>query len=117
MRVQKVTKITLQEPIPVYDITVPGTENFCLAAGPVVHNSKDVADAVCGVASFLLTRRAAWTQQPSFMGQGGYMLHGNRTVHDGVNLTERADEEDDSARRKVRRTTVRRKPVRRATLS
>jgi intein/homing endonuclease len=33
---------------PVYDITVPETENFALTAGVVVHNSKDAADAITG---------------------------------------------------------------------
>jgi hypothetical protein len=32
----------------VYDLSVPGTENFALAAGVFVHNSKDVADGVAG---------------------------------------------------------------------
>ena len=32
----------------VYDLTVPETENFALSSGVFVHNSKDVADAVCG---------------------------------------------------------------------
>ena len=48
--------------------------------------SKDVADAVCGVVSTLLTRRAAWTGRPKFLGNSGFMLHGNRTVHDKVYL-------------------------------
>jgi hypothetical protein len=48
MRVKRVTKIELDEPVPVYDLTVPITENFQLAAGPFVHNSKDIADAVAG---------------------------------------------------------------------
>lgn len=48
--------------------------------------SKDVADAVCGVVSTLLTRRSAWTGRPKFMGQGGYIMHGNRTVHANVFL-------------------------------
>jgi len=36
-------------PTPVYDLeTVSENHNFCLANGVVVHNSKDIADAVCG---------------------------------------------------------------------
>lgn len=36
-------------PIPVYDIEVDSpNHNFCLGNGVVVHNSKDIADAVCG---------------------------------------------------------------------
>ena len=48
MRVRSVTRITLDEAVPVYDLTVPGTENFALAAGPFVHNSKDCSDALAG---------------------------------------------------------------------
>jgi len=32
----------------VYDISVPGVENFALTSGVFVHNSKDVADSACG---------------------------------------------------------------------
>lgn len=48
MRIRRVTHLHLDEPVPVYDLTVPRTENFALAAGPFVHNSKDVADALAG---------------------------------------------------------------------
>jgi len=48
MKCTRVTRITTSQPVPVFDLTVPGTENFALAAGVFVHNSKDVADAVCG---------------------------------------------------------------------
>ena len=34
--------------IQVYDITVDETSNFALTNGIFVHNSKDLADAVCG---------------------------------------------------------------------
>lgn len=33
---------------PVYDIEVDETSNFLLEAGVFVHNSKDIADSVCG---------------------------------------------------------------------
>lgn len=49
MRVRRVTPLHLETSVPVYDITVSGTENFALAAGPFVHNSKDCADALAGV--------------------------------------------------------------------
>jgi len=49
MKVKSIRRIKLDKEIPVYDITVPMTENFCLSSGIVIHNSKDVADAVCGV--------------------------------------------------------------------
>jgi hypothetical protein len=110
MRIRSIKKVTLDEPIPVYDITVLETENFCLAAGPVVHNSKDIADAVCGVTSYLMTRRQAWTQQPAFIGQGGYLLHGNRTYHEGLNLLQKSDESEIESQKSVRKT-VKRRPV------
>ena len=49
MRIRKVTWLHLDHPVPVFDLSVPGTENFALAAGPFVHNSKDCADALAGV--------------------------------------------------------------------
>ena len=49
MRVRSVKRVLLDEAVPVYDLTVPMTENFALAAGPFVHNSKDCADALAGV--------------------------------------------------------------------
>ncbi|NIT54886.1 MAG: hypothetical protein GWN00_01160 [Aliifodinibius sp.] len=60
MRVRKIVKKTYETPIPVYDITIPNTENFCLANGVVVHNSKDVADALAGVVYGLTMRREIW---------------------------------------------------------
>ena len=36
------------EPVPVYDITVPEYNNFLLECNVIVHNSKDIADAVAG---------------------------------------------------------------------
>lgn len=49
MRIRRVTRLHLDEPVPVYDLTVPRTENFALAVGPFVHNSKDCSDALAGV--------------------------------------------------------------------
>ena len=49
MRIKSIRRLKLRAKVPVYDITVPETENFCLANGVVVHNSKDVSDAVAGV--------------------------------------------------------------------
>lgn len=60
MRVLQVRKVTLLQPVPVFDVSVPGPENFLLAAGVFVHNSKDVADAVCGAYTTLLERRSSW---------------------------------------------------------
>jgi hypothetical protein len=60
MRVLSVKRLTLDVPVPVYDLTVSVTENFRLAAGPVVHNSKDVSDALAGVVYGLTMRRELW---------------------------------------------------------
>jgi hypothetical protein len=43
-----VVSVTEGDAQDVYDISVPGVENFAVDAGIFVHNSKDVADAVCG---------------------------------------------------------------------
>lgn len=41
--------ITSNNPIPVYDLEVKSnTHNFALGNGIIVHNSKDIWDAVCG---------------------------------------------------------------------
>lgn len=58
-RVLSVTAIDSH--VGVYDLTVPGLENFALAAGVFVHNSKDIADAMAGVAYGLTMRREIWT--------------------------------------------------------
>jgi hypothetical protein len=55
--------------------------------------SKDVADAVCGVAAYLLTRRHTWTSQPTFRGDRGLLLHGHRTGMGSVELEELSDDE------------------------
>lgn len=47
-RVSKIERIELDEEVPVYDIEVPKNNNFTLSNGIVVHNSKDVSDAVAG---------------------------------------------------------------------
>lgn len=60
MKVKSVRRITLDTPVPVYDLTVDGPENFKLAHGPFVHNSKDVADALAGVVYGCTMRREFW---------------------------------------------------------
>lgn len=60
MRIRSVKRINPPTPVPVFDITVHGTENFKLAYGPYVHNSKDVSDAVAGVVQGLTMRREIW---------------------------------------------------------
>lgn len=47
-KVRDIEIIYLDELEPVYDITVDETSNFALTNGIFVHNSKDLADAVCG---------------------------------------------------------------------
>jgi len=49
-------------PIPVYDLGAYPNENFCLANGAVVHNSKDVADSMAGVLYGLITRGDLWLE-------------------------------------------------------
>jgi len=58
MLIKSIKIIKLKEKVPVYDITVPETQNFCLANGVVVHNSKDVADAVTGVVHTVIAHRS-----------------------------------------------------------
>ncbi len=60
MRVARVVPVTLQSPVPVYDIEVPKHSNFLLHGASYVHNSKDVADAVCGAYTTLIQRRSSW---------------------------------------------------------
>ena len=43
-----VEKRDFSDPQPVFDIEVPATDNFLLAGGVIVHNSKDVADSFAG---------------------------------------------------------------------
>jgi len=54
-RVRAVIPVILDEPVLVYDLEVETHHNFALTCGVVVHNSKDVADAVAGVVSSLST--------------------------------------------------------------
>ena len=55
-RVLRVTLVSANEEV--YDLSVPETENFALASGVFVHNSKDLADA-CAGAIWGLRQRAA----------------------------------------------------------
>jgi hypothetical protein len=79
--------------------------------------SKDVADAVCGVAAYLLTRRQTWKQQPTFRGERGLMLHGHRTGIGSVELEELSNAEIDarigSGRKTIKRRSVSRMRTRR----
>lgn len=78
--------------------------------------SKDVADAVTGVAAFLLTRRHAWTTQPTFRGMQGLMLHGHRTGIGSVELEAMSEDEQEKlyelGRPKTERRSVERMKTR-----
>ena len=50
-KVVSIERVTLPVPLPVYDLEVDDWSNFLLHAGVIVHNSKDLADGVCGVIS------------------------------------------------------------------
>ena len=58
MKVVSVKHVKLPEPVPTYDISVLDTENFRLASGAFVHNSKDVADSVAGTVFILYSKVA-----------------------------------------------------------
>jgi hypothetical protein len=60
MRLIQIRRVQLEEPVPVYDLSVLGPENFKLTNGPFVHNSKDVADSLAGVIYGLTMRREVW---------------------------------------------------------
>lgn len=49
MVVKSITPVELVEPVPVYDLEVDKWDNFALQAGIVVHNSKDLGDAVARI--------------------------------------------------------------------
>jgi len=53
-KVRVIIPVHLKEPVPVYDLSVEKWSNFSLSAGVVVHNSKDVADTICGAVKVLL---------------------------------------------------------------
>jgi hypothetical protein len=83
--------------------------------------SKDVADAVCGVAMYLMTRRNTWSTQPTFKADAGMMLHGHRTGIGSVALDQMDESEWDErhgsgrksvkSRRSVARLSPKRKNV------
>lgn len=73
--------------------------------------SKDVADAVCGVAAYLLTRRQSWSTQPTFRGRNGLMLHGHRTGMGTVELDEIDEEEFFERHQSGRRSISKRRSV------
>ena len=56
-QIQHTLPITLDTPIPVYDLEVAEWHNFALSAGVFVHNSKDCADALAGVCYHCTTQK------------------------------------------------------------
>ena len=105
MHSKQVKRVTFKHyavPIPVYDCTVPGTENFVLANGCVVHNSKDVADSVAGVAHILKTKEAKTGGSTSARRRS--RVANARTAGE----TEPA-KEDNNNQRRVRRLRLRRR--------
>lgn len=62
MKIKKITKVKRSIAVPVYDLSVLDTENFCLGNGCVVHNSKDRSDSATGVIYGLTMRREIWVK-------------------------------------------------------
>ncbi len=60
MKIKKIRKIRLEEEVPLYDLSMSDTHNFCLKGGEVVHNSKDVSDSVAGTVYVLSKRKATY---------------------------------------------------------
>lgn len=60
MRIKSIRKLKLDKAIPVYDLTTFKNDNFILANGVVVHNSKDMADCVAGVVSVFSNLRSSF---------------------------------------------------------
>ena len=58
-KVRDIIHVTLDSPVPVYDLEVDEWDNFALAAGIIVHNSKDICDAVAVVAWHLMSDLSA----------------------------------------------------------
>lgn len=56
-KVRYVIPVTLETPVPVYDLEVDTWSNFALSEGVFVHNSKDVADALAGACYTLSTQQ------------------------------------------------------------
>lgn len=62
-KVRAVIPVNLADPVPVYDLEVDEWSNFALAAGVVVHNSKDIADALAAIV-YTLTETPQATSEP-----------------------------------------------------
>lgn len=62
MKVVSVKKVKLENPVRVYDLTVYKYQNFKLADGCFVHNSKDVSDSLAGAVYGIQRQKAVWLQ-------------------------------------------------------
>lgn len=86
--------IELDTPCPVCDLTAERNSNFCLASGEVVHNSKDMADAVAATLHVLM-RKASGN------------VKGRQSIHDTVSRESFAEKrERPTANRRSRFSTV-----------
>ncbi len=70
-KVRYVIPVRLEHPVPVYDLEVDLWSNFALSEGVFVHNSKDCADALAGVAFSLLEERES-VPLPILKGMAAY---------------------------------------------
>lgn len=67
-RVRQVIPVKLHVPVPVYDLEVEEWSNFALSAGVFVHNSKDIVDAMAGVALQVARMPMVRTRSPIISG-------------------------------------------------
>lgn len=72
--VASIMNYTTITPIPVYDMESPVTHNYCLGNGVIVHNSKDVMDAVVGCVYSAIKDKDSEFQTPQQLSAG---LKGN----------------------------------------
>ena len=72
--VASIMNYTMTTPIPVYDMESPMTHNYCLGNGIIVHNSKDVMDAVVGCVYSAIKDKDSEFQTPQQLSAG---LKGN----------------------------------------
>ena len=86
-KIKSISKIELEEEIPVYDIAVPNYNNFVLANGAIVHNSgnihsKDMVDSMASVVYDLLADQMRAIEENTFSvsggAQGGYNVSSTR---------------------------------------
>lgn len=78
VKVKEVTKIKVDN-LPVYDIEVPNLENFMLDNNLIVHNSKDLSDAVVGSCYNAITSPEATELSQSYSMNYEYIDTNNRS--------------------------------------